>query len=158
MKYVEALNERTGAGPEKLLFLGGGITGCPDWQKDMVRLLEGTDLVLINPRRASWPADLPQDEEAEKQIRWEHQHMLRSDAIMFWFSAATLCPIVLFELGSWLNRPKKLFVGCEPGYARTFDVKVQTKLERPALEVVSSLEDMAKQIVSWESELKAKAG
>jgi hypothetical protein len=33
------------------LFMGGGISGCPDWQAQLVRELKDVDLVLVNPRR-----------------------------------------------------------------------------------------------------------
>src|SRR5208337_4609876 len=33
------------------LVRGGGISGCPDWQAQLVRELKDVDLVLVNPRR-----------------------------------------------------------------------------------------------------------
>jgi hypothetical protein len=33
------------------LFMGGGISGCPDWQAQLVRELKDVDLVLVNPGR-----------------------------------------------------------------------------------------------------------
>ena len=35
MKYFEALDEYEPQEGEKSIFLAGGITGCPDWQKEM---------------------------------------------------------------------------------------------------------------------------
>lgn len=70
MKYVEAfsLTQTSQYKPERgdiSLFLAGGITGCRDWQKDAVKLLEAAqtgyfgpnkeDLVVLNPRREHWP-------------------------------------------------------------------------------------------------------
>ena len=34
------------------LFLAGGITNCPDWQADAIKMLDdGSDIVVANPRR-----------------------------------------------------------------------------------------------------------
>lgn len=145
MFYVEALTDYSCAGPDLTLFLGGGITGTADWQKEIVAKLSSTDLTLLNPRRAVF------DGSAEAQIKWEHSHLLRSDAILFWFPPETLCPIALYELGAWVFRPKKLFVGCHPDYKRRFDVEVQVSLERPKLKIVYSLDDLANQVIEWES-------
>ena len=131
MKYVEAFSEHlpssyTPQPGEVSLFLGGGITGCHDWQATLTRLLRNTDLVLINPRRAIWPMDDP--EASAKQIEWEYEHLQKATMIAFWFAPETLCPITLFEYGKWLVRNKPLFVGCHPDYKRKLDVEVQTKL------------------------------
>ena len=129
---------------ETTLFLGGGITGCFDWQEKMCQLLAETDLILLNPRRKHWPIDDP--EATDKQIRWEYEHLQLADMIMFWFAPETLCPITLFEYGKWLVRNKPLFVGCDPEYKRLLDVQVQTALERPFQKVFTSLEEVAEDI------------
>jgi hypothetical protein len=199
MRYIECPTEYSSAGPDVSVFLAGGITGTFDWQTEMAKLLGGTNLTIINPRRKNWgnanvaadPAVLAVTNELlekkqlrakmsedhpdtknmdiriavlEKraaeltlevaQIEWEHRHLLRSDAILFWFPPETLCPIALYELGAWNFRPKKLFIGCHPDYQRKRDVEIQTRLERPAQVVVDSLEALAKQVMEWE---KAKA-
>ncbi len=50
--------------------------------------------------------------------RWEHDHLRRAKAIMFWFPSETLCPITLYELGAWTILARqtgtKLFVGADP--------------------------------------------
>jgi len=148
VKYIEALEECSGAGPEPKLFLAGGITGCHDWQSEVVAKLTGVDnLVLLNPRRKEWPIDNP--DESTKQIKWEHAHLLRADAILFWFPRETVCPIALFELGSWLPRPKPVFVGTHTEYSRRMDVVVQCGLERPGLKVVHSLDALCEQVLEW---------
>jgi len=147
MKYVECPEERSGAGTDLLLFLGGGITGCSDWQQEMKNKLSVVDVTLLNPRRKNWDINDPTMERA--QIEWEHRHMTRSDAILFWFASETLCPITLFELGKWVFRPKKLFIGCHPDYKRKNDVIIQTELERPFQKVVFSLDDLANQVKDW---------
>jgi hypothetical protein len=140
--YVECPAEH--AGDEPSVFLAGGITGCVDWQAELRRLLEPTSLVLINPRRGSY--DFADPELAEAQIAWEHRHLRRATAISFWFAAETLQPISLYELGSWSMTEKPLFVGVDPAYARRRDVIIQTRLARPEVVVVDSLEALARQV------------
>jgi len=147
MKHIQCPEEFTGASPELSVFLAGGITNTPNWQPEMVKLLSDTNLTLVNPRRGNFPIDDPTA--AEQQIRWEHKHLLRVNAILFWFPCETLCPITLFELGSWIPRPKPLFVGCHPEYKRINDVRIQTKLERPFFRVVESLENLADMVRLW---------
>jgi hypothetical protein len=147
MKYVEAPDDWAGAGSEVGLFLAGGITGTTDWQAELVARLTASDLTLVNPRRKTGLEKT--GEAARDQIRWEHRHMQRCDAISFWFPPETLCPITLFELGKWVGRPKPIFVGCDPSYPRQFDVEVQCGLERPGLVIVHSLDALAKQILEW---------
>jgi hypothetical protein len=129
------------------VFLAGGITCCPDWQQEMVRLLEDADLILLNPRRADFPIHDP--DAAEEQIEWEHDHLRLADAVLFWFPCETLCPIVLYELGAWSMTGKPLFVGVHPDYARRRDVEIQTGLARPDVEVVHSLSELAAKVVDW---------
>lgn len=156
MKYVEAFSTEVGVYPfwqktdrlfesnETSLFLGGGITGCFDWQAKMCQLLADTDLVIFNPRRKHWPMDDPNA--TKKQIKWEYDHLLWSDINMFWFAPETLCPITLLEYGKWVVRNKPLFVGCDPEYKRLLDVQVQTALERPYQKVFTNLEEVAEDI------------
>jgi hypothetical protein len=148
MKYVEAFspefpNEYHPQPGEVSLFLGGGITGCENWQAIITAGLKNNssdDLVVLNPRRANWPMNDP--EASTKQIDWEYRHLKLATMIMFWFAPETLCPITLFEYGKWLVGNKPLFVGCHPDYKRKLDVEVQTKLERPFQKVFSSLDEM----------------
>lgn len=142
MRYIEALASYRG--PEKSLFLAGGITGCPDWQKGMVEMLSGTDLVLFNPRRAEFPIHDPLA--AEQQIRWENLHLRYATEILFWFPCETLCPIVLYELGAWSMTNKRIYIGMHPDYPRRQDVEIQTKLIRSDVAIVYSLEDLAEQV------------
>lgn len=144
MIYIEALNE-----PKhfirRSLFLAGGITGCPDWQADVVGLLKDSDIVVFNPRRKDFPIHDPNA--ARKQIEWEHEYLRMADAILFWFPCETLCPIVLYELGAWSMTAKPLAVGIHPDYQRRQDVEIQTKLARPDVAIVYSLPDLVKLVL-----------
>ena len=142
MRYIESPNTTGLTEGERGLFLAGGITDCPDWQRDMVEMLRATNWVLFNPRRENFPIHDPNA--ASFQIKWEHDHLRKADAILFWFPCETLCPIVLYELGAWSMTRKLLFVGVHPQYKRRKDVEVQTGLARPDVRVVYSLQDLAK--------------
>jgi hypothetical protein len=147
VRYVECPAEYHAGGTDLSLFLAGGITGCLDWHGEIVRLLSNSGLVLLNPRRAHWEMKPGAQEE---QIRWEHAHLRRADAVLFWFPEETLCPIALYELGKWTVSRKKLFIGCHPNYQRREDVRIQTSLERPDQAVVGALAELAAQVLAWE--------
>ena len=141
----------------KSLFVAGAITGAVDWQTDFARDLSATDLTLLNPRREIYDALDP--DALRAQIRWEHDGLRAASAISFWFPAGALCMISLYELGSWAHwrdengQPKPLFVAAQPDYARYEDVVIQLELERPDVQVSSSLEELAAQILDWQNHL-----
>ena len=145
MKYIESPDAYQPHGGEIRLYLAGGITKCPDWQREIVHLLEDTDFVLLNPRRKHFPIDDPTA--AEGQIRWEHKYLRVADEILFWFPCETVCPIALYELGAWSMTDKPLYVGVHPDYQRRVDIELQTQLVRPDVEIVYSLYDLAKRIM-----------
>lgn len=127
-----------GAIPQRAdLFLAGGISGCPDWQKDAEEYLIPLPGVLINPRRQG---HLAPEFEAE-QVAWEHAALRVSRAILFWFPKETLCPITLFELGAWSMTDKPLFVAIHPEYQRRVNVLTQLYLARPGMKVADSLKE-----------------
>lgn len=130
----------------KSVFLAGGITNCPNWQQEMVDLLQDTNLILINPRRENFPIHDPGA--ALAQITWEHKHLRKANAILFWFPCETICPIVLYELGAWSMTQKHIFVGVHLDYSRRQDVEIQTDLIRPDVEIVYSLQELADQIIA----------
>jgi hypothetical protein len=145
MKYIEAPNDFDLNGREGI-FLAGGITNCPDWQKEMTTLLNGIYATLLNPRRANFPIGNPNA--AKVQIKWEHDALRRAHSILFWFPCETLCPIVLYELGAWSMTSKPIYVGVHPKYERRQDVKIQTSLVRPEVSIVYSLDALAGQVIA----------
>lgn len=168
MKLIKCPTVLTDISPQpdldlsRFVFLGGGITGCPDWQAHLTKKLENQRaLTLFNPRRDDFDASDPTM--SEKQIEWEFYHLHNSDAIVFWFPAETLCPITLYELGFWAgngferqrHNRKTLFVGCHPKYKRRFDVIKQLSLVRPEIMVKSSLEAIAEDVSKF-AEIFAK--
>lgn len=130
------------------VFLGGGITSCPNWQADMISRLGDVDgLTLVNPRRSSF--DVTDPTATPFQIDWEYRHLHKVDAIMFWFPCETLCPITLFELGAAAARGDRIFVGCHPEYARRIDVQHQLAHSRPDVHVWMSLDGIELDIRRW---------
>ena len=144
MKYIEAPNSYEQYSQGESVYLAGGITNCPDWQQEMVRLLSGTDLTLLNPRRRAFPISNPNA--AREQITWEYNALRDANSVLFWFPRETLCPIVLYELGAWSMTDKSIFVGVHPEYKRRLDIEIQTELSRPDVEIVYTLSDLAAQI------------
>jgi hypothetical protein len=114
------------------LFLGGGITSCKLWQDDLIQEIDDLNCIVYNPRRKSF--DIKDPNQSEIQIRWEHKYLVDSDIVVFYFSSETLCPITLFELGSrlmsnlYIPYHQSIYIYCESGYQRKFDVAFQTKL------------------------------
>lgn len=135
-RYVEAPHEFPGGRPS--VFLAGGITHCPDWQAEAVRLLAPVPAVVLNPRRRDF--DVADPTEAERQIRWEHTHLRRAAVVLFWFSEGpSPQPIALYELGAMAATGRVIAVGTHPGYPRRADVRIQLALSRPELVVHDTL-------------------
>ena len=145
--------------PEKLpfsmwgihIFLGGGITGCPNWQADAIELFRaelGTvdkAIFLYNPRRPNFDVNDP--DAADEQIRWEFRALNRS-IVMMWFCKETVQPICFYELGRHLAlRPKNVYIGAHPDYPRRRDVVLQSDLAGCPGLVVSSLPALVKCVV-----------
>lgn len=150
MKEIQCPNklEQNEAGVASI-FVAGGISNCPEWQRELITLLEDVDnLILVNPRRSEFDtSDLALEED---QIKWEHEHLLKSQGFIFWFPSETLCPITLFELGKVTARSTKpTFVGTHPEYQRKRDIRWQMLLLRPEIDIVHSLEKLAEQVREW---------
>jgi hypothetical protein len=78
-KYIEAPTEFDGEG--KAIFCAGGITGCPDWQSQMVELLKASPWIILNPRRASFPIH---DPSVFVQYFSDRFHMFLKSLLLFW--------------------------------------------------------------------------
>jgi len=126
------------------LFLAGGITDCPDWQAEALFYLGNSDLTILNPRREFYSDTTS----AQEQIEWEYKALHTVPIVSFWFPEETLCPITLYELGVFSQKPEvKLVVGTHPNYQRRFDVITQLGLARPEVVVVDTVEELTKQII-----------
>ena len=115
------------------VFLGGGITGCDDWQKDVIKYLEDEDITIFNPRRESF--DVSDKSSTIQQIEWEFKKLERADIFSMYFcDSDSVQPICLYELGRNVVRMQskypltwkaRIIVGCERGYKRAEDVLYQ---------------------------------
>ncbi len=145
MRYLEApdymplLEQKTV--PQTKLFLAGGITGCPDWQKKVVKALSNEQVTIFNPRRNNF--DVKDKNASKVQIKWERDHLNIANIIMFWFCKNTIQPIVLLEFGKYGFRNNvSVVIGVEPGYPREEDVRIQYALEHPDVKIYDSLDDV----------------
>jgi hypothetical protein len=109
------------------IFLGGAITGAPDWQSEAVQMLESF-ATCFNPRRQDGfvPPDHPEYLKCyREQVRWEHKYLLAADVVLFWMPTGALSITTRFEIGWWFGmnlfladevKPLRPFaVGIEPG-------------------------------------------
>lgn len=132
--YIQAPDDVSQATLKHRIFLAGGISNCPVWQDEIVKIVDTKTHDLINPRRQG--AFENYGDIAAEQIAWEHNALSHVNAVLFWFPSETLCPITLFELGKQLGlvgdeecgvRP--LIIGWHPEYKRGFDLEQQIMLE-----------------------------
>lgn len=166
MKIVTAPDEHIITDYDVSCFLAGGITGCVDWQHEVIGELNKydnkydlEDLIIFNPRREYFNTkDLSA---TDQQIAWEFIYLNKMDIFSVYFTKDTLQPIVLYELGRYIevmkntfprDYHKRIIISIEPGYERTVDVILQTNLAFgnciPIIwNQVSSYEKHAKEIV-----------
>lgn len=143
MKIIEAPNLpnfKEYHNPQTIkIFLAGGITNCPNWQKEVIEELKKYNLdnvLIFNPRRDNF--DVKDPTASEKQIAWEFKFLNEMDLFTMYFSAGeSTQPICMYELGRHLERMQhrfprdwrqRILVGVEDGYCRKKDVEVQMSL------------------------------
>lgn len=140
MQYIEAVSDENNRFPVTL-FLAGGITGCRDWQLEIIPELKDLPVTIYNPRRANFPIHDPNA--AREQITWEYNKLGYCNHILFWFCRETMCPIVLYELGRYIALGKaRIFIGMDPEYQRRQDVEIQSELALPGREIFYSMPDL----------------
>ena len=118
------------------IFLAGGVTYSPNWQKEALEMLAGTDLVVANPRRDEIISAI--GETARQQIVWEFENLKSAKVVLFWFPNAETI-ITFLELGKELARKSNIVVGVDPDYNRRFDIETQVYLESPDAVIYSTL-------------------
>lgn len=140
MKVFTAVENYYPENNEICVFLAGGITNCPNWQKGVIeRLNRYTDpgtLCVFNPRRENFPIHDPNA--SLEQIEWEYKWLERADIFSIYFSSGeSVQPICMYELGRNIvkmqNRfpidwKKRIVISVEDGYKREQDVIIQTGL------------------------------
>ncbi|MFC2574835.1 MAG: nucleoside 2-deoxyribosyltransferase domain-containing protein [Candidatus Saccharimonas sp.] len=118
------------------IFLAGGVTYSPDWQKEALKMLADTDLIVANPRRDELISAV--GEMARRQIVWEFKNLKSTKVVLFWFPNAETI-ITFLELGKELARKSNIVVGVDPDYNRRFDIETQVYLESPDAVIYSTL-------------------
>ena len=111
----------------KSVFLAGTIDNGDslNWQdKTIIELMNlGFDNINIyNPRREHWPSEDNHDE-IEYQIKWEQEHLDKSDLIVMVLLDDSKSPISLLEMGLYA-KSNKLIVFCTPNFYRWDNVRL----------------------------------
>lgn len=117
------------------VFLAGGITGCHDWQREVIEHLRELEpiyglknVAVINPRREDF--DLADKEATVEQIKWEHRYLKMCDLFTVFFAASdSVQPISLYEMGKHAVAKRQAVISVESGYLREEDVLIQTALD-----------------------------
>lgn len=107
------------------VFLAGTIEqgNSVDWQKEVAKQLNITNLTVYNPRRKDWNAKATQsssDEYFTKQVVWEQKAIELCNYILFNFLPDTVSKISMLELGQALilskYEEKTIIVSCPPEF------------------------------------------
>jgi len=131
MDVITAPEKIPGNVSRPTVFLAGGITNCPNWQREIIEMLKDVQGTILNPRRENFPVGDPNS--AVEQITWEFNAIEMCDIFSIWFCAGPSDqPICMYELGRNLLKredcPDQVLIGIEPGYKREMDVRIQADL------------------------------
>lgn len=126
------------------IFLAGGVTYSPNWQKEALEMLADTDLIVANPRRDEIVSAV--GDTARRQIIWEFENLKSAKVVLFWFPNAETI-ITFLELGKELARKSNIVVGVDPDYNRRFDIETQVRLELPRAVIYTTLDETVRAAV-----------
>ena len=117
------------------------------WQKQVVKLFEKYNILILNPRRDGWDSSWKQsidDKNFNGQVTWELDGQDTADAIIIYFDPETKSPISLLELG--LYGPQgKVHVICNEPFWRKGNVDIVCK--RYGIPEYATIEDAVDGIV-----------
>lgn len=136
---------------QSTIFLGGTIEQgtATNWQQTVIDSFNGTDVTILNPRRAKWNASLPQDPtpgtEFHTQVTWEIDAQNISDLIIYNFEADSKSPITLLELGLYATSGG-VVVCCPKTYWRYGNVKIVCDLH--GIPIFETLEELCEHVKS----------
>lgn len=140
-EQYEKINES-----EFALFLAGSVSY--PWREELAQMIDSDYVVLLIPIN-----DHAHLNNKDFRISWEHEHMKKADALLFWFpkgeanNSRTFSMTSLFELGRAIeSMDQPLIVGIDPEYPLREELLLQLKLLRPDIKVYGSLEDIAKSL------------
>lgn len=105
------------------VFLAGSIDcgKADNWQERFLSAFEREDVVLLNPRRTTWPSEA--DDGFDLQVNWELEALERCDMIAMYLTAESKAPVSLMEFGLWA-RSGKLKIACEKGFWRRRNLEI----------------------------------
>ena len=139
---------------DTLIFLGGSIEmgKAIDWQSKVSESLRDLDVVVANPRRDDWDNSWKQDPVPGtpfyEQVKWELDHQISSDIIIYNFVPDTVSPITLLKLGLFCGMTeKKILVCCPKNYFRYGNVVMTVKwIDNPHHVLYEDLDDLVKDL------------
>lgn len=111
------------------IFLAGSIEQgtAEDWQARVIEELCDLEVTVLNPRRLTWDASLPQDISNDvfaDQVFWELDHLQVANVVLMYLQPETKSPISLLELGLLAGLGTRTMVVCPPGFWRRGNVQV----------------------------------
>ncbi len=112
------------------IFLAGSIDMgvAEDWQKKIVESMTSHDVLLLNPRRASWDSSWEQsidNPQFREQVEWELAGLEYADTIIVYFAPGTKSPVTMLELGYHAAKhPEKLLVCSPKGFWRKGNIDI----------------------------------
>lgn len=136
IREIQAPDKPGPSSPSCRVFLAGGITGCRNWQQEVIDHLKYYEQIygnfgevqVFNPRRDNFDVEDPSV--TIEQIRWEHEWLKKCDIFSVFFEASkSVQPISLYELGKHANGFNAV-ITVEKGYLREEDVLIQTALDK----------------------------
>jgi hypothetical protein len=110
------------------IFLAGSIDmgAARDWQAELIDNLSDLDVDIFNPRRDDWDSSWVQsidNPQFKEQVTWELDHLDRADTILVVFTAESMAPITLLELGLYA-KSGKCVVLCPMEFWRRGNVEI----------------------------------
>jgi hypothetical protein len=130
--------------PRYTIFLAGAIDQgkAENWQEKVARALDQFDILILNPRRENWNAEIEQvasNPEFREQVEWELDAQDNADMVIFVFTKDSKAPITFLEFG--LFAPTKDAVVCaEEGFYRQGNLDIVA--ERHKVPMYHNLDEM----------------
>lgn len=126
-----------------------------NWQTRLVKNLEDTNLLVLNPRRDDW--DSTQEQTVDnpyfnEQVNWELDNLESADFIVFYFDPKTKSPITMMELGLMANSLSnhRMVVCCPKEFWRRGNVEIVCM--RHDVLLVENYGELVDQLENWKRE------
>ncbi|RLD78742.1 MAG: hypothetical protein DRJ10_09840 [Bacteroidetes bacterium] len=135
----------------KAIFLAGSIEmgKANNWQEHLIKNIDHSNLLILNPRRKDWDNSWKEEKENPKfneQVSWELSALERSDLIVMYFDPNTKSPISMLELGLFAQSGK-MIVCCPKGFWKKGNVDVVC--ERYGIKQFASLDELINELKAF---------